>query len=133
MMEIVREPTLFVLQVGVGDDDPKVDGLLGSELFVVPAAFDPHVAVLVEGHPRRVAADRERFRVCRLLQLKHELAFWLAVPFTELDAFGRPLGAPLTVGRSRPTISSEKLRDLSLIQKTCGSIRHCLRNVVEYS
>ena len=85
--------TSFVLEAGVGDDDPKVDGLLGSELFVVPAAFDADVAVLVERHPRRVVAHFERLALGRLLQLEHELALGLAVLFAELDALGRPQGA----------------------------------------
>ena len=51
---------------GVGDDDPKVDGLLPPELLVVPLLLDPHRAVRLDRHPWVLVANAESF-VLRLL------------------------------------------------------------------
>jgi hypothetical protein len=49
---------------GVGDDNPKIDRLLSTQLLKVPLLLDPHGSVGFNRHPRVLVSDLFKGTVC---------------------------------------------------------------------
>lgn len=77
----------------IRNDDPEVDGLLRSELLVVPLLLHPNGAVCFDRHPRIVVADLESFTFGFLLQLEDVAAFGVSIGLGEFDPFSWSDGA----------------------------------------
>ncbi|CAB0010038.1 unnamed protein product, partial [Nesidiocoris tenuis] len=97
--EIIDFPNFrLTSDTGVGDGDPEIDCLLGSEFLVVPFLLDADGPVRLDGHPRIFIADLERLQFRLLFELEDDPALGLAVRFRKLDPLRRadgPRDAPL--------------------------------------
>lgn len=71
----------------IADDDPKINCLFRSELFVVPLLLDAHRTICLNRHPWILITNLECFTFRLLFQLKDIAAFGVTVWLGELNSF----------------------------------------------
>ena len=72
----------------VADDDPEVNGLLSTQLLVVPLLLNPDGSVGLDGDPGILVPDPKRLPVGLHLQLEYDFPLGFSVGFGKLDSLG---------------------------------------------
>lgn len=71
----------------IRDDNPEVDGLFRSELFVVPLLLDTNSAVCLNRHPWIIVTNLKCLTFGLLLQLENVSTFGVTIRLGELNSF----------------------------------------------